>query len=192
VTPDLALDFDIETVSLDNAPEYVALSYVWGEKQRTQPIQVNGEKVLVTENLFSVFKHLQYDDVAPALWVDSICINQQHAEEKSHQVARMKAIFSEASNVLIWLGEKNEKSDNIATLVSKIPALVRDFFGIKDKIEDDLLNEFDENRREEFLEYIAKSGILKNEHGEPMTNPYELLVQFMEAFKSVSWFYRVW
>jgi heterokaryon incompatibility protein (HET) len=193
VTPDLSLDFDIETTSLDDAPEYIALSYVWGEKDLTEPIQVNDEKILVTKNLFTVLQNLQYDDVVPALWVDSLCINQQHAEEKSHQVARMKAIFSKASKVIIWLGLKNDRSDNIATIISNIPRLVRDFFLATDMAEDDdqLFDIFEASRRVEFLEYVAASGILKYTNGESMT-PFQFLVEFMEAFGSIPWFYRVW
>ena len=47
------------------------------------------------------------------LWVDAICINQNHLEEKGQQVAMMDQIYAAAEQVLIWLG-KHEESDHVA------------------------------------------------------------------------------
>jgi hypothetical protein len=49
VVPDLTLEFELETVSLDDEPEYVALSYVWGTDLTDHEITVDGKPFLVTK-----------------------------------------------------------------------------------------------------------------------------------------------
>lgn len=45
------------------------------------------------------------------LWVDSICIDQTSASEKTVQIPLMGDIYGQAKNVLVWLGEGTEASD---------------------------------------------------------------------------------
>ena len=49
--------------------------------------------------------------VRGSLWIDAICIDQSHAEEKSHQVAMMLDIYRNADRVYAWLGEGTPESD---------------------------------------------------------------------------------
>jgi hypothetical protein len=44
------------------------------------------------------------------LWVDAICINQSHNDERSQQVRLMKDIYRQASSVLIYLGIAAEET----------------------------------------------------------------------------------
>jgi hypothetical protein len=39
------------------------------------------------------------------LWIDAICINQDDNDERGEQVARMGAIYGQATTVVLWLGE---------------------------------------------------------------------------------------
>ena len=39
------------------------------------------------------------------LWVEAICINQKDNNEKAHQVAMMREIYSSCQKMIIWLGE---------------------------------------------------------------------------------------
>ena len=41
-----------------------------------------------------------------ALWIDSICIDQDSLEERSHQVQQMGDIYIKAKELYIWLGQK--------------------------------------------------------------------------------------
>jgi hypothetical protein len=70
-------------VSLINPPEYVALSYCWGDQAITREITINGVQVQITTNLESALRHLfcHYK----CLWVDAICINQQDKAERSQR-----------------------------------------------------------------------------------------------------------
>ncbi|WAO96693.1 HET domain-containing protein [Fusarium falciforme] len=98
----------LEVVSLEDEPAYSALSYAWGDPAITKSVLVNGERVNVTTNLASALehapKHLEDANVAPKLWADAICINQDDPNEKNHQVPFMKDIYSQAEIVICWLG----------------------------------------------------------------------------------------
>jgi hypothetical protein len=117
VTPDLSMVFELRTVSQDDAPVYTALSYVWGDAVFSKTITINDCIVPVTENLEQALRHLQYDDIQPAIWIDAVCINQSSNEEKSDQVARMARIYSDAREVIIWLGPDTPDSKQMIRLV---------------------------------------------------------------------------
>ncbi|KIW62019.1 hypothetical protein PV05_02072 [Exophiala xenobiotica] len=105
------------TVSLDDAPAFVALSYVCGDPAITEDILVNGVIHPVYTNLVDGLHHVrrlwtdicseEFPDRAPQtlrLWVDAICINQQDVGERNEQVLLMKSVYSEAALILSWLG----------------------------------------------------------------------------------------
>jgi hypothetical protein len=76
--------------------EYVALSYVWGEPNKTREVFVNGKSVQVTENLESALRILR--DKLPMrlgvrLWADALCINQKDLKERNAQVQMMGDIY---------------------------------------------------------------------------------------------------
>ncbi|KAH7091665.1 heterokaryon incompatibility protein-domain-containing protein [Paraphoma chrysanthemicola] len=106
VGPDLTMEFELRAVSLDNKPNYTALSYVWGDASAvaSKKIVVNNFAFPITKNLEIALQHLQYHDIQPAVWIDAICIDQSNYDEKDDQVPRMSRIYSNARNVLIWLG----------------------------------------------------------------------------------------
>src|SRR5271155_4455834 len=105
------LRVNLVTFALETSPKHEALSYVWGDPDRTEPIECNGEPFKVTENLFSALSHLHYRDRIRLLWVDAVCINQKDNSEKSHQVSIMGSIYRRAERVLIWLGPAADQSD---------------------------------------------------------------------------------
>ena len=106
-------------VSLDESPEYEALSYTWdtdstvGTRQDTKTISCSGHTILIRENLFAALRRLRYPDRPRSLWIDAICINQAKNVEKSQQVALMGSIYANAKEVVIWLGEE-EADDAMA------------------------------------------------------------------------------
>ncbi|KAF2246247.1 HET-domain-containing protein, partial [Trematosphaeria pertusa] len=107
------------TVSLDDAPEYTALSYVWGPPSRTRNIRVNGRLMPVTTNLNSALRQFraclfnrhvsgsQLRRLPPRFWIDAVCINQKDVEERNHQVQCMPTVYQRASSVLVWLSPRN-------------------------------------------------------------------------------------
>ncbi|KAK0644474.1 heterokaryon incompatibility protein-domain-containing protein [Cercophora newfieldiana] len=91
--------------SLDACIDFRALSYVWGQGSRTSPIIVDGQPCLVTDNLLQALRHIWMRWKRVIIWADAICINQDDTEEKTAQVRMMRDIYSQASQVIIWLGE---------------------------------------------------------------------------------------
>ncbi|KAF2273230.1 HET-domain-containing protein, partial [Westerdykella ornata] len=88
-----------------STPPYEALSYVWHLHPGLAPITCNGHTKLVPANLHSALERLRHPDKARLLWVDNLCIAQDDAVEKTHQVRRMNVVYRRAARVLVWLGE---------------------------------------------------------------------------------------
>jgi hypothetical protein len=100
-------------VSLNENPQYVALSYTWGDPQDTQTIIIGNTPVPVTRNLYSALHHLRHGTVTKVLWIDALCINQAENEEKSWQVKLMKEIYQNADYVSVWLGPADATSNTV-------------------------------------------------------------------------------
>jgi ankyrin repeat protein len=96
--------------STDTIP-YDALSYTWGGTDKTSTITVNGKTCVITENLYSALQHLRLEDTDTILWVDAICIDQSNELERGHQVQQMCKIYSQAEEVIVWLGQATDETD---------------------------------------------------------------------------------
>lgn len=90
-------------VSLDDNPQYHALSYVWGSPERAFQILLNGSFTFVSESLGGALRRLQSEKIQ-YLWADALCINQSDDDEKSDQVQKMGIIYESAQGVFAWLG----------------------------------------------------------------------------------------
>lgn len=88
---------------------YEALSYVWGNPHDRVLITVNGLYLSITRNLHKALIRLRNSTFDRVLWVDAICIDQTNLEERASQVQLMAEIYASASQVLIWLGEDDER-----------------------------------------------------------------------------------
>lgn len=86
--------------------EYYALSYAWGSTAESIPIDVNGGKgnITVTLNLWMALLQLRKQSLPP-LWIDQICIDQSNTNERNHQVRLMEKVYTNASRVIVWLGD---------------------------------------------------------------------------------------
>ncbi|KAF2730690.1 HET-domain-containing protein, partial [Polyplosphaeria fusca] len=90
---------------------YHALSYTWGSTEKSSTMEVDGEMLSVTENLYTALQHLRRKDVDQILWVDAICIDQDNEVERGHQVQQMCVIYSQAQEVIVWLGQATDETD---------------------------------------------------------------------------------
>jgi hypothetical protein len=95
--------------SLSKHPPYTALSYHWGNPAITKTVMINEQKAQVTVNLEAALRQLEADGYSK-IWVDAICINQDDSEERSRQILRMRKIYTQASEVVAWLGIGDENS----------------------------------------------------------------------------------
>ncbi|KAJ4354549.1 uncharacterized protein N0V89_006286 [Didymosphaeria variabile] len=107
----LEASLQIESLGPDIKPSpYEALSYVWAEIPGEAEIRVDGIQHKITRNLGQALEQFRYSDRDRLLWVDAICINQNHSIERGHQVRLMGTVYARASGVLIWLGAETHDS----------------------------------------------------------------------------------
>jgi Heterokaryon incompatibility protein (HET) len=111
-TEDSMIMCNLEHQILDSAPDYVALSYHWGDAEDTLPILVNGCTIQATRSLVGALKALRMASRF-RVWADALCINQKDDEERALQVLRMSSIYLAASVVSIWLGPSQDGSDAV-------------------------------------------------------------------------------
>jgi hypothetical protein len=100
--------------SLQNCPEYVALSYVWGDVTVKETITVNGKPTAVTTTLAAALRRFRQSAAtveAKRIWADAICINQNDVLERNIQIGLMGDLYSQATSAMLWLGEEEANSD---------------------------------------------------------------------------------
>ncbi|KAI4870246.1 heterokaryon incompatibility protein-domain-containing protein [Hypoxylon rubiginosum] len=108
----------LETVPLEDAPPYFALSYSWGAHKQDVPIYINGMALSISRSLAGALQRLRalaMDETesnqnirVERMWIDRICIDQGNISERSHQVEYMGHIYSRAIRTLIWLQHEPE------------------------------------------------------------------------------------
>jgi len=119
---------ELVEVSLDDVPEYQAISYRWSQFEPgttyTSPrLIINGRdssEFRVGENLYEALKQIRSPNRDAYLWADAICINQEDDKERGHQVMQMGDIYKSADEVLIWLGPSSHDIEHLFGLVSLI------------------------------------------------------------------------
>jgi hypothetical protein len=128
------IHFELGTHGLDNLPDYIALSYTWGDPLDTVSVLGDGKIVKVTRTLKNALWQLREDrkgllrqkypgvrrSQSLRLWIDAVCINQLDQEEKSFQVGLMAEIFRRACNVFAWLGPADENTDIVVDYLDEI------------------------------------------------------------------------
>ncbi|TKW58937.1 Heterokaryon incompatibility protein 6, OR allele [Colletotrichum tanaceti] len=103
-------DLEATLYVTDRSREYVALSYAWGSTRTSNQIIVNGKVHSITFNLDRALRAVRRRTEPVTLWVDSICINQHDAAEKSKQVGLMHDIFGWATEVIAYIGDGLDRS----------------------------------------------------------------------------------
>jgi hypothetical protein len=113
-TPDFSAPIccDLVEVTLNNHPDYEAISYVWGDPENEAPLQVGDAELRVTANLALALRYLRLPQKPRILWADAICIDQSNIEERNRQVQLMKDIYSTCTRDLIWLDEASGDTKN--------------------------------------------------------------------------------
>ncbi|KZM19703.1 uncharacterized protein EKO05_0004039 [Ascochyta rabiei] len=102
------LSCKIVHVNLADNPVYEAISYTWadseGDLALSQKISCSGKIIPITKNCEAALRRLRRSGRNRRLWVDAICIDQNDALDKSHQVNIMSKIYANASQVAAYLG----------------------------------------------------------------------------------------
>ncbi|KAK0639054.1 heterokaryon incompatibility protein-domain-containing protein [Cercophora newfieldiana] len=119
---DETLECQLFEASLDEQAEnYEALSYVWGDASNRVSIRVNGVPFRISKNLRDALLDLRHATNTRVVWADAICINQNDSAERDSQVASMRAIYQNASQTVVWLGpEMSKKTPRAFELIQKL------------------------------------------------------------------------
>ncbi|KAF3051840.1 hypothetical protein E8E11_008344 [Didymella keratinophila] len=126
--PSHGISCKLRRYALEYTPAYKALSYAWKEHRGVQ--QAGGEldarregrieitNVPTPRNSFPVslslvlaIKRQRSTRNSVFLWIDAICINQADDNERTDQVTLMGIIYQRASEVIIWLGEREPEDE---------------------------------------------------------------------------------
>ncbi|KAJ4128935.1 hypothetical protein NW768_007460 [Fusarium equiseti] len=123
----------LETVRLDEAPPYYALSHAWGQQAVASDIVLGRNKLTLCNDLAAGILRLREiaadpDTCEPPLdyiWIDNICIDLYNPQERAEQVQLMCTIYSKAVKTLVWLGPAFALSPDAWDLVDNIYRMFR-------------------------------------------------------------------
>lgn len=109
----------------------MALSYTWGDHNKTAPIVIDDVEFQATVNLETALRYMRPKEGPPAgprirLWIDAICINQKDKVERSQQVQLMKTIFTQAGGVLVWIGEEGPDARLAVETIARLKKVFED------------------------------------------------------------------
>lgn len=99
---------ELSTWTVEDVPDYVAVSYTWGDPASTSEITLNGRPMEVRQNCDEVLRQAFGFAATRYFWVDAICIDQSSNQEKNHQVAMMGQIFARATEVIAGVGPQSD------------------------------------------------------------------------------------
>jgi hypothetical protein len=95
----------METFDIETAPEYIALSYVWGDASEAKLTCMENKPLKIRENLFDFLVTFRTDEANTSyLWIDQLGIDQTAVGERNHQVRLMSGIYRQCNFVIVWLG----------------------------------------------------------------------------------------
>jgi hypothetical protein len=97
--------YSLIQTTLEQAPPYETLSYVWGTSERNEKVVLEDGRILcVTHPLKEALALVGQQCATAHLWIDQICIDQEDRDERGDQGKIMGQIYSSCSRVLVWLG----------------------------------------------------------------------------------------
>ena len=177
--------YEMEIVSLDENPHYVALSYAWGKPTPKTRLEVNGHGVDVTPNLrdfFADFSTIVRQRKEPiSIWIDAICIDQRNLLEKSTQIRLMERIYNQAYHVIAWFGKNSKSASTFETI-----RILADFTQKHHLHDVDIYNwPKDETEQSEISQTLRSLSVgFESTHDIPLLS----LLDFM----TVNWWDRIW
>jgi hypothetical protein len=140
------LECTLRTINLDEPPQYEALSYTWKETTFDWPVDdrwtsAQGQDlrdvcdvrvpiyIAETNSIISIgsglrdaLRCLRHPKKTILVWADQICINQKDAHERATQVGYMHHVYSKAEQVLLWVGEQDEYTEQVYSFFDIIGA----------------------------------------------------------------------
>lgn len=121
---DAQLRCHLATTSLEKAPEYLALSYCWGDLAIKKTILADNQELAVAVSQYDVLLQLRSRNVSTPVWIDGICINQNDDAEKASQICLMTRIYRSASSVIVWLARKSSVEANEVEMLNSLRSML--------------------------------------------------------------------
>lgn len=109
-----------QSLTASDIPEYIALSYCWGNTVLDHEIHAP-QIIPVTLSLHAALVRLRRDretELPVLVWADAVCIDQENIPERNSQVLQMRHVYEKAAVVAVYLGEEAENSDLVYELIT--------------------------------------------------------------------------
>lgn len=130
----MPLEGSLRKVHLSDRHVYEPLSYTWEDYDTVQPSDDKTEDDFhpalflsgtthyldLTSNCAKALYSVRKPTTDRTIWVDSICVNQDDPEERSHQVNLMKEIYARAFTVLVYLGRASTDDDSSSDIAMSL------------------------------------------------------------------------
>lgn len=122
------IECGLRNVSLDDEPNFTALSYTWDNQSCDNDIDIldsgsrGKHQLKVSRNVLEALPYLAAHKPNQSWWIDAICINQADTAEKSSQIPLMGRVYTSAGGVTVWLGKPNS---SLQGAIDAIPPLLR-------------------------------------------------------------------
>jgi hypothetical protein len=116
---------ELKVVDTDKPYPYVALSYRWGSTQDVK-LFCEDQYLLISNELSQALRRVRFESDVRVIWIDQVSINQKSETEQAAQVRRMGATYSEASEVLVWLGEEDEETAIVYDLIADVSQQIKE------------------------------------------------------------------
>ncbi|CAG9945984.1 unnamed protein product [Clonostachys rosea f. rosea IK726] len=116
----LCLSFHVVSLDQTQIPNFVALSYAWGDVEKAVDVQVSGHPVRLTRHLYDILQYLSLDESSDFFWIDALCINQDDIDERSAQVLLMREVYSLATSVRVFLSLESEPLNSGMTFLEQV------------------------------------------------------------------------
>jgi hypothetical protein len=116
------LECEIKICFLNQAEDYIALSYAWGNLSASHPVIVDAQPRLLTTNLWRFLWQAREmpERFSGWLWIDALSIDQSDPWEKLEQVKIISDIFRSAEETVSWLGPAYGDSDRAMKLLDTL------------------------------------------------------------------------
>lgn len=102
------LNVELITTEIEEAPGFIALSYVWGDIIEIGTIEIDKEKFNITSTLQQALRNLRRVSNGRYIWVDYLCIHQQDLDERASQLGFINEIYKSSQLVFACLGDMKE------------------------------------------------------------------------------------
>ena len=112
-----ALQLRLYQENLETAPDFVAISYTWGEPGDDRTVYLDGRPYSVRKNCHYALWQLRIHHPGGLVWIDSLCILQQDLYEKNEQVRMMGDIYARATHVFACVGCHSDNSEILPNVV---------------------------------------------------------------------------